>query len=228
MAASVSIRVPSSTRLPGSLYPPSEEYTMNDMKLFAFRKPLLALTLAMAGTLLAAPAQAQTSTWAIDPAHSSVNFEILHLGVSHVHGSFSGVKGMVTLDEKDITKSKVDATIDTTTVSTGMAARDTHLKSPDFFDVEKNPTMTFASTGLTKADGKLKMMGNLTIGGVTKPVTLDVDGPAPPQTMQGKTVSGFSATGTLSRKDFNFGGKYSAPMLGDDVKFTIDVEIDKK
>jgi polyisoprenoid-binding protein YceI len=166
--------------------------------------------------------------WAIDPNHSSVNFEILHLGVSHVHGSLLGVKGMVMLDEKDITKSTVAATIDTTTVSTGVEARDKHLKSPDFFDVEKNPTMTFKSTSLTKAGGKLKLTGDLTISGVTKSITLDLDGPAPPQVNQGKTISGFSASGTLSRKDFNFGPKFAPPVLGDDVKFTIDVEIDKK
>jgi polyisoprenoid-binding protein YceI len=189
-------------------------------------KLLLAMT--MAATMVSAHAYAQTSTWAIDTAHSSVNFEILHLGVSHVHGAFGGVKGTVTLDEKDITKSSVAATIDATTVSTGNDARDKHLKSPDFFDVEKNPTLTFTSTGLAKVGGKLKLTGNLTLSGVTKPVTLDLDGPAPPQTMQGKTVSGFSASGTLSRKDFNFGSKYAPPVLGDDVKFTIDVEIDKK
>jgi len=189
-------------------------------------KLLLALTLA--GTMFSAGGYAQTSTWGIDPAHSSVNFEILHLGVSHVHGAFGNVKGTVTLNDKDITKSSVEATIDTTTVSTGVAQRDTHLKSPDFFDVEKNPTMTFKSTSLTSAGGKLQLVGDLTISGVTKSVTLDLDGPTPPQTMQGKTVSGFSASGKLSRKDFAFGPKFSAPMLGDDVKFTVDVEIDKK
>jgi polyisoprenoid-binding protein YceI len=189
-------------------------------------KLLLALTLA--GTMVSAHAFAQTSTWAIDPAHSSVNFEIIHLGVSHVHGAFGNVKGTVTLNDKDITKSTVTATIDTTTVSTGVAARDTHLKSADFFDIEKNPAMTFASTSLTNAGGKLRLIGDLTINGVTKSVTLDLDGPTPPQTMNGKTVSGFSATGKLSRKDYGFGPKFSPPALGDDVKFTVDVEIDKK
>jgi polyisoprenoid-binding protein YceI len=153
---------------------------------------------------------------------------ILHLGVSHVHGAFGNVKGTVTLNDKDITKSSVEATIDTTTVSTGVDARDKHLKSPDFFDIEKNPTMTFKSTSLTKAGGKLQLIGDLTISGVTKSVTLDVDGPTPPQTMQGKTVSGFSASGTIKRGDYGFGPKFSPPMLGDDVKFTVDVEIDKK
>ena len=119
-------------------------------------------------------------------------------------------------------------TLQTATVNTGNEQRDKHLKSPDFFDVDKNPTITFKSTSISKAGGKLQMTGDLTLNGVTKAVTLDVDGPAPPQKgMGGKTVSGFSATGTLSRKDFSFGQKYSAPMLGDDVKFTIDLEIGK-
>ena len=136
---------------------------------------LLALT--VAGTLLSASAYAQTSTWSIDPAHSSVNFVIVHTGVSHVHGAFGNVKGTVALNDKDMTKSTVAATIDTTTVSTGVEARDKHLKSPDFFDAEKNPAMTFKSTSLAKMGGKMQLTGDLTISGVTKSVTLDLDGP---------------------------------------------------
>lgn len=188
-------------------------------------KWLLALTLAV--TLGSVSAHAQKSTWAIDPVHSSVNFEILHMGVSHVHGAFSNVKGTVMLNEKEITKSMVAATIDTTTVSTANDARDKHLKSPDFFDVEKNPTMTFQSTSLVRRGGKLYLIGNLTLNGVTKSVTLELDGPTPPQTMQGKTISGFSASGIILRSDFGFGSKFAPPILGNEVKFTIDVEIDK-
>jgi polyisoprenoid-binding protein YceI len=189
-------------------------------------KMLLALTLV--GTMVSTRAYAQTSTWTIDPAHSSVNFEIVHMGVSHVHGAFGDVKGTVTLDDKNIAKSSVTATIDTTTVSTGVAGRDTDLKSANFFDVAKNPAMTFASTSLVKTGGKLRLIGDLTINGVTRSVTLDLDGPTAPQTNQGKTISGFSASGKLSRKDFGFAAKYSAPVIGDEVKFTVDVEIDKK
>jgi polyisoprenoid-binding protein YceI len=188
----------------------------------------LLLALALAGTMLAGHAQAQTSMWEIDPAHSSVNFEILHMGVSHVHGSFGNVKGTVSLNDKDIAKSTVMAVIDTTTVSTGVAARDTHLKSADFFEIDKFPTMSFKSTAVTKSGDKLQLVGDLTIHGVTKTVSLDLDGPTPPQVNQGKTISGFSASGKISRKDFNFGQKYGSPVLGDDVKFTVDVEIDKK
>jgi len=191
-------------------------------------KNRLLLALTLSGALFSTHAYAQTSTWAIDPAHSSVNFEILHMGVSHVHGAFSNVKGTVTLNEKDITKSSVAATIDTTTVSTGVEARDKHLKSADFFDVEKNPAMAFKSTSLTNSGGKLRLIGDLTINGVTRSVSLDLDGPTPPQTMQGKTISGFSASGTIKRSDFNFGAKFPPPLVGDEVKFTIDVEIDKQ
>ena len=186
--------------------------------------------LAFAAALLFAPlAQAQTSTWAIDPAHSQADFQIRHLGVSNVRGAITGAKGTVVLDEKDITRSKVEATLQASTVNTGTDARDKHLKSAEFFDVDKNPTITFKSTSITRAGGKVQMIGDLTLNGVTKSVTLDVDGPAPPQKgMGGKIVSGFSATGTIKRTDFNFGAKYSEPMIGDEVKFTIDVEIDKQ
>jgi polyisoprenoid-binding protein YceI len=191
-------------------------------------KRRLLLALVVAATLSSASAYAQTSKWSIDPAHSSVNFEILHMGVSHVRGAFSSVKGIVTLDDKDITKSSVDATIDTTTVSTGVEMRDKDLKSSNFFDVEKYPSMTFKSTSVTKAAGKLQLIGDLTLNGVTKSVTLDFDGPASPRTIQGKTISGVSASGTIKRSDFNFGAPKFNAMLGNEVKFTIDVEIDKQ
>ena len=174
-------------------------------------------------------AHAQASSWTIDPAHSGVTFQIKHMGVSTVRGSITGAKGTVQLDEKDVTKSTVSATLDTSTVSTSNDARDKHLKSPDFFDVGKNPQITFRSTRLSNTGGKLQMTGDLTLNGVTKPVTLDVDGPAPPQKgMGGKVVSGFSATGEIKRTDYSFGPKYAPPMLGDEVKFTIDIEIDKQ
>jgi len=191
-------------------------------------KFLFAIT-AAALSLAAASASAQTSAWTIDPAHSSVNFTIRHMGVSNVHGSISGIKGTVNYNEKDITKSSVETTIDTTTISTGVEARDKHLKSPDFFEVEKYPTIAFKSTSVSNTGGKLQLTGDLTLHGVTKSVTLDVDGPAPPQTgKDGKTRSGFSAEGTLHRADFGIGPKFGAAMVGDDVKFSIDVEIDKQ
>lgn len=172
---------------------------------------------------------AQTSTWTIDSAHSGTEFNIVHLGVSHVHGSLTGVKGVVVLDEKDITKSHVEAVIDTNTVTTSNESRDKDLRSVNFFDVATFPTMSFKSTSISRVTGKLQMVGDLTLHGVTKSVTLDVDGPAPPQKgMGGKIVSGFSASGTIKRTDFNFGSKYGSPMLSDEVKISIDIEIGKQ
>ena len=174
-------------------------------------------------------ASAQMSTWKIDPVHSGIEFKIRHLGVSNVHGTFSKPTGMIRLDEKDVTKSSVEATVSTKTVNTNEDARDKHLQSAEFFDVEKYPAITFKSTSLANSGGKLTMMGDLTMNGVTKPVTLTLDGPAPPQTDgKGMTRSGFSATGTLHRADFGFGSKYGPAMIGNDVQFTIDIEMDKQ
>jgi polyisoprenoid-binding protein YceI len=171
---------------------------------------------------------AQSTSWTIDTNHTQVNFQIRHMGVSNVRGSISGVTGTVVWDDKDPSKSSVEATIDAKTLSTNNDARDKHLKSPDFFNVEKFPTLTFKSTSVSGASGKLQVTGDLTLGGVTKSVTLDVDGPTAPQKgMGGKMVMGFSASGLLKRSDFNFGNPKFNAMLGDDVKFTIDVEADK-
>src|SRR5215472_12241187 len=171
---------------------------------------------------------AQTSTWKIDPAHSSVNFEITHLAVSHVHGSLTNVSGVVELNDKDITKSSVEATIDTTTVSTGVVMRDNTLKSDDFFNVQKYPQIMFRSSSLRRNNGMVQLLGDLTLNGVTRSVTLDLDGPSPSQTFSGKTISGFSATGSIRRSDFSFGASKFNAVLGDDVKLTIDVEIERE
>jgi len=191
-------------------------------------KFLLALT--VAGLILTGAAvQAQTSTWTIDPNHSSVQFQVRHMGVSNVHGSLNNVKGTVVLNDADITKSSVEATIDTATVWTGTAARDKDLKSPHFFDIEKYPQILFKSTSLTRSNGKLQLTGDLTLSGVTKSITFDLDGPSAPETgRDGKVRSGFSANGLLKRSDFNFASQTPAVVVGNDVKFTIDVEIDKQ
>lgn len=191
-------------------------------------RSLMAFALAFA-SMACVSAQAQTTTWSIDPAHSSINFEIRHMGVSNVHGSINDLKGTVIYDEKDITKSSVQATAETSSVNTNNAKRDQDLKSPNFFDTEKYPQLSFKSTSVSNAGGKLTLIGELTLNGATKALTLDLDGPAPPQTdKNGKTRSGFSASGKLKRSDFNFGPKYPAAVVGDDVKFSIDVEIDKQ
>ncbi len=127
---------------------------------------------------LAAPlALAQTSTWVSDPNHSEVDFSIIHMSVSKVHGRFGNVKATIVYNEADVTKSTVTATIGVDTVDTGVDARNTHLKSPDFFDVATMPTATFTSTSVAKNGNHLTVTGNLTLHGVTKPVVLDVEGP---------------------------------------------------
>jgi polyisoprenoid-binding protein YceI len=181
--------------------------------------------LLLTGVSAFAQNSAQNSAWTIDKNHSQVNFQVRHMGVSNVRGSISGVTGTVVWDDKNPSKSSVEATIDATTVNTNNETRDKDLKSPNFFNVEKFPTLTFKSTSVSGASGKLQVIGDLTLAGVTKSVTLDVDGPTPPVKGQGgKMVTGFSATGTLKRSDFNFGHPKFNAVIGDDVKFTIDVE----
>ena len=170
-------------------------------------------------------AVAHNSTWTIDKNHAQTNFQIRHMGVSTVRGSISGITGTIVWNDKDPSKSSVEATIDTTTVNTNNAGRDKDLKSANYFDVEKFPTMTFKSTSVSRVGDKLQVVGDLTLLGVTKSVTLDVDGPTPPQKgMGGKQVIGLSATGMIKRTDFNFAPKMPAMALGDEVKITIDVE----
>jgi len=191
-----------------------------------FTAALSALLLTGVGAF--AQSSASTSAWTIDKNHTQVNFAITHMGVSTVRGSISGVTGTIVWDDKNPSKSSVEATIDATTVSTNNDNRDKDLKSANFFNVEKFPTLTFKSTSVSGANGKLQVVGDLTLGGVTKSVMLTVDGPTAPQKgMGGKTVIGLSANGTLKRSDFNFGSKYAAPILGDDVQFTIDIEANK-
>lgn len=191
------------------------------MKQMLFATALLAL---------AAPlASAQNSTWTSDPMHSEVDFTVRHMGVSNVHGRFGAVKATIVYNETDVTKSTVTATIDVSTVNTGEAARDTHLKTVDFFDVATNPTATFVSTSVWREGGHLKVGGNFTLHGVTKPLVLDVEGPSTPieNPMDHKQHTGFTATTSLSRAAFHIGDKFPAPMVGDEVKLTIEVEAAK-
>jgi polyisoprenoid-binding protein YceI len=179
---------------------------------------------------LAAPlALAQTSTWTSDPAHSEVDFSIKHMSISNVHGRFGKVAATLVYNEADVTKSTVTATIDTATVATGEAARDTHIKSPDFFDVATYPTATFTSTSVAKSGGNLSVTGNFTLHGVTKPVVLEVEGPTgPAQGMDHKPHAGFSASTTISRSAFGIGTKFPAAIVGDEVKLTIELEVVKQ
>ena len=178
-------------------------------------------------------ALAQTSTWNIDPAHSTAQFTVRHLGISNVTGNFTKVTGSVVLNEKDTTQSQVSASIDVSSVDTRVEARNKDLKSPNFFDVEKYPTIEFKSKRIVNDGGKLQVIGDLTIHGTTREVTLDVDGPTPELTDPwGNSRRGISATTTINRKDFNLIYnnvlKTGEAVVGDNVKIQIDAEMVKK
>ena len=179
---------------------------------------------------LAAPlALAQTSTWVSDPNHSEVDFSIIHMSVSKIHGRFGNVQATIVYNEADVTKSTVTATIGVDTVNTGVDQRNTHLKSPDFFDIATMPTATFTSTSVVKNGNHLTVTGNLTLHGVTKPVVLDVVGPNGSMTdPKGKVHTGFSATTTLDRTAFGIGSKFPAAMVGNDVSLDIELEAIKQ
>lgn len=179
---------------------------------------------------LAAPlAMAQTSTWVSDQAHSDVNFSITHMSISKVHGSFGKVAATIAYNEADVTKSVVSATIDVSTVATGQAPRDNHLKTDSFFDVVKFPSATFSSTSVAKDGTKLKVTGNLTLHGVTQPVVLEVEGPVGPVPgMDHKQHAGFSASTTISRSAFGIGPSFPAAAIGDSVDLTLDLDVIKQ
>jgi polyisoprenoid-binding protein YceI len=189
--------------------------------------------IALAGAL-SLPAAAATSTWQIDPNHSAAQFAVRHLAISTVRGAFTKVSGTVQLDDKDVSKSSVDVTIDAASVDTRVADRDKDLRGDRFFDVEKYPTLTFRSTKVEQVEaGKLKVTGDLTIHGVTKQVVLDVEGPtAPMKDPWGNQRAAANATTKINRQDF--GVKWNAKMdsgglvVGDDVAITIDVELVQK
>jgi polyisoprenoid-binding protein YceI len=174
------------------------------------------------------PKNAQSSnvqTWNIDPAHTAAQFSVRHLGISTVRGAFTKVSGSVQYDPSDPTKTTIEATIDANSVDTRVEKRDNDLRSPDFFDVAKYPTLIFKSKRVeTAGAGKLKLVGDLTIHGVTEEVVLDVDGPsAPIKDPRGNLHMGVSATTTVNRKDFGVNG--AAAAVGDEVPITIDMEL---
>lgn len=174
-----------------------------------------------------------TTTWNIDPVHSVAEFKVRHMMISNVKGQFTGVKGVLTLDEADVTRSKVEASIDTATVNTNDPGRDTHLKSADFFDAETYPTMEFVSTSVTrKSADELKVAGNLTLHGVTKAVVFDVEGPtAPGKDPWGNTKIGLVATTKVNRKDYgltwNSALETGGVLVGEDVTITLELQLVK-
>ena len=183
---------------------------------------------------LSLPARAATSTWQIDPQHSSAQFAVRHLGLSTVRGAFSKLSGTMVLDDQDITKSSVEVTIDVNTVDTREPDRDKDLRSERFFDVAHFPTMTFKSKKVEQvAPGKLRVTGELTIRGTSREVTLDVDGPtAAVKDPWGNQRLAATASTKINRQDY--GVKWNAKLdnggvvVGDDVNITLDVEMIQK
>jgi polyisoprenoid-binding protein YceI len=194
------------------------------------KKSLIAFGFAI---ILAATTHAQTTTWQLDPAHSNAQFSVRHLGISNVQGEFTKLTGTVNLDDQDISKSTVTASIDVNSLDTRQPHRDDDLKTDHFFDAAKFPTITFQSTKIwSTGDGTAKMTGNLTLHGVTKEVTFDVTGPTKVIQVMG-TRRGASATTKINRQDFGMvfmsnslpGGDQ---MIGDTVTITLDIEMLKK
>jgi polyisoprenoid-binding protein YceI len=178
--------------------------------------------------LFTAAAWAQASQWQIDPAHTTAAFTVRHMGISNVHGRFTKLEGSATVDDSDITKSSVNTTIYVDSVDTGVQMRDNDLKSPNYFDAAQFQTITFKSKSVSKNGDKLKVLGDLTIHGVTKEVTLDVDGPSAPIKQGPNLRRGLSATTTINRKDFGVGAKAPAAMIGEDIQIQIDAELAQK
>lgn len=194
-----------------------------------FNRALLALPLALA---VSAPAAASASTWKIDAAHSNVGFKVRHMMVSNVRGQFDKFSGTVELNDKDLTKSKVSVEIDTSSVNTQNDKRDDHLRGGDFFDAKKHPKMTFVSTSIKKSGDGYKVMGKLTLHGVTKAVTLDVeDFTGEVKDAFGNMRRGLSATTKINRKDFGLTWnkmlEAGGVAVGEEIKISLEIELTK-
>lgn len=180
-----------------------------------------------------AATSAPTTTWNIDPAHSAAEFKVKHMMISNVKGSFSGLSGVLTEHTVDSTLSSIEASIPAATVSTGDPQRDGHLKSADFFDAETHPALNFKSTKVVrKGEAEYEVTGDLTIHGVTKPVTFAVEGPsAPGKDPWGNTRIGLSATAKINRKDFGLAWNAALEtggfLVGEDVQIALEVQFIK-
>ena len=187
----------------------------------------------MTNTATAAPPEITTTTWNIDPAHSVAEFKVKHMMIANVKGQFSKVSGALFFDESDLANSRVEASIEAASVHTRDEQRDAHLKSADFFDVEKFPTLHFRSRRISIVrDGELSVEGDLTIHGVTRKVAFAVEGPTPPtKDPWGNTRVAVSATTKINRKDFgltwNAALEAGGVLVGDEVTITLDVEFVK-
>jgi polyisoprenoid-binding protein YceI len=172
------------------------------------------------------------NSYKIDPAHSTAQFVVRHMMITNVRGGFSGVQGAVVYDPDNLGASSIDVTIDVNTLSTGDANRDTHVKSAEFLEAEKYPTITFKSTSIAKDGDGLRVKGDLTVHGVTKEVALDVEGPTGEQKDPwGNTRIGASANAKIKRSDhgltWNAALETGGIMLGDDLKLELEVSLIK-
>jgi polyisoprenoid-binding protein YceI len=183
------------------------------------------------GLLLVGGSVLLATEWNVDPAHSTAAFAVKHMMVSTVHGNFSNVKGTVDYDAGKLNEAKANLTIEVASLSTSNERRDNHLKSPDFFDAQKYPTITFVSTKVVPGStGKFQLVGDMTMHGVTKQITFDVAGPESPiKDGKGNMHTGATATSRISRKDFgltwNKAIEGGGVTVGDDVDITIEVEL---
>ena len=179
--------------------------------------------------LISTASFAQT-TWKADPNHSKLTFSITHLGISDVDGLFKKFEASAITNKADFSDAVFELSADLNSINTEVEMRDKHLRSADFFEVEKYPTMTFKSTNI-KSEGKdrYKLTGNLTLHGITKPVTMDLWYRGTIENPQSKAlIAGFQLTGLLKRSDFNIGPKFVAPMLSDEVQIQADGEFKKQ
>lgn len=184
--------------------------------------------------VLVLPGLTQASTWSIDPDHSNVGFSVRHMMVSNVKGNFGKFSGTVEINDKDITKSTAKVSIDTNSINTNVNKRDEHLRSADFFDVARYPTMTFASRKVVRINAnRLKIIGDLTLHGVTREVVLDVTGPTrESKDPWGAIRKGATATTKINRKDFglvwNAVLETGGVAVGEEVTITLEVEMVRK
>lgn len=170
-----------------------------------------------------------SATWKIDPAHTSVEFSVKHMMITTVKGRFTDVTGTVVIDDDNPTGGRADITIAAASIDTREAQRDTHLKSADFFDVEKFPTLTFRSTRIEGTADAFKMTGDLTIRGVSRPITLDVTHEGRGKDPWGGERVGYSATGKIKRSDYGLNWNAALEtggfLVGDEVKISLDIEL---
>jgi len=187
----------------------------------------------MTSTATLVQPQTSTTTWNLDPAHTVAEFKVKHMMIANVKGHFSKVSGVLIRDESNPANDRVEATIEAASIETRNEQRDGHLKSADFFDVEKFPTLHFKSTGISVVgDGELSVEGDLTIRGVTRKVRFAVEGPTPPaKDPWGSTRIGVSASTKINRKDFgltwNAALETGGILVGDDVTITLDTQFVK-